>query len=448
MNELLDQLLHNPLFTGGFLLMISGAVMALCRRVPSFLWVWIKRRCIITADVLSDDQVYGWLKIWLDAQPYSKRARDLSVSSSGGSSDCKPVGAAEPRKPRIMFTPAPGVHLFLYKNRLLWLARERKETPIGNSGFTTFRETFTIRLFGRSQEIIRSLIDEAMGYALPPDDPRIVITASVNGYWRQVGRRQPRDADSVILNPGEFDSLAKDASEFLSSEKYYYDMGIPYRRGYLLYGVPGSGKTSTISALAGQLRLNLYILNLASRGMTDERLNDLLIDVPPGSIVLLEDIDAVFDGRSVTDDAKQSSVTFSALLNALDGAAAKDGRLLFMTTNHIERLDPALIRPGRVDKRLYFGYASREQVLLFFNRFYPSAGPALASHFAYAVSEIGATMAELQKHFLDHRDSPESAIAAWMNGHAAIREEYRGAYSGKITAVREVDSGESAAHAD
>jgi chaperone BCS1 len=81
------------------------------------------------------------------------------------------------------------------------------------------------------------------------------------------------------------------------------------------------------------------------------------------SILLLEDVDAAFVGRSAADGTASSSrITFSGLLNAIDGVAAQEGRVLFMTTNHVEKLSEALVRPGRVDVRLEFKLADRQQV--------------------------------------------------------------------------------------
>jgi chaperone BCS1 len=413
-------LFDNQLFAGAFLLMISSGVMFLCRRVPLEVLHWLKRQVMISADVLSDDQVFTWLKIWLDAQPYANKASLLTISTANPASH-RQRALAEPGRPRVIFTPAPGTHIFFYKRRLVWLSRERKEANDSSGTFGLWRETLTLRVIGRDQELIRSLIREAMELAIPTDDPRISISISVYGYWQQVGLREPKPVESVILDEGVFESLTEDAERFLSGESFYSQMGIPYRRGYLLWGVPGSGKTSAIVALAGHLRLNLYILNLASKGMSDERLNDLLVNVPDHSIVLLEDIDAVFDGRDSTADAKDARVTFSGLLNALDGAAAKEGRLLFMTTNHIERLDPALIRPGRIDVRLRFDYAIRGQVERLFKRFYPGASSALAAEFAGRVCLRQVSMAEVQQHLLLHRDSAEAALNSWDRGMPAMR---------------------------
>lgn len=148
--------------------------------------------------------------------------------------------------------------------------------------------------------------------------------------------------------------------------------GIPYRRGYLLHGPPGCGKSSFIAALASHLNYSICALSMSERTMTDDRLDRLLNTAPMQvcaylcmfveccdlhlttrlqSIVLLEDIDAAFVTREDPAHLKAayeglSRVTFSGLLNAIDGVSSAEARLLVMTTNYPERLDPALIRPG------------------------------------------------------------------------------------------------------
>ena len=95
--------------------------------------------------------------------------------------------------------------------------------------------------------------------------------------------------------------LVTDVEKFLNGSRWYYDRGIPYRRGYLLHGPPGSGKTSFVLALAGHLDFNICVLSLSDSGMTDDRLNHLLTQAPPRSIILLEDIDAAFNHRSIPE---------------------------------------------------------------------------------------------------------------------------------------------------
>jgi len=245
---------------------------------------------------------------------------------------------------------------------------------------------------------------------------------------------------------------------------WYHERGIPYRRGYLLHGPPGSGKSSFITALAGQLDYNICILSLNDSGLTDDRLAHALSLAPQQSLILLEDIDAAFasnrvdpfeqgHGRHGGGSGGYAGVTFSGLLNTLDGVASSEERLLFMTTNHIERLDRALMRPGRVDKVYLLGDASDSQAERLFLRFYfniknpvseakavdskPSspdvAGAKLASDAKLGSLEgtlkspeslakawvaeirllpVRPSMAELQGHLLNHKSSPEAAIAS------------------------------------
>jgi len=174
-----------------------------------------------------------------------------------------------------------------------------------------------------------------------------------------------------VLAPEVAKRIEDDIKTFLERRQWYADRGIPYRRGYLLYGPPGSGKTSFIQALAGSLSYDICLLNLAERGFTDDKLNHLLSNAPERSFILIEDVDAAFSKRVQTgEDGYQSAVTFSGFLNALDGVASGEERIVFMTTNHLERLDPALIRPGRVDMAELVDDATPDQAKTLFIRFY------------------------------------------------------------------------------
>jgi chaperone BCS1 len=124
--------------------------------------------------------------------------------------------------------------------------------------------------------------------------------------------------------------------------------------------------------LAGELDFGVAMINLSEMGMTDDKLAYLLTKLPKRCLLLLEDADAAFVNRRQRDSDGYSgaSVTFSGLLNALDGVAAGEERIAFLTTNHIDRLDPALIRPGRVDMMLRIGEATRYQAGQMWDRFY------------------------------------------------------------------------------
>jgi chaperone BCS1 len=211
----------------------------------------------------------------------------------------------------------------------------------------------------------------------------------------------------VFLPNNDSERIVADVAVFAASQAWYIERGIPWRRGYLFHGVPGSGKTSLISALAGHFRMNLYILNLGSPYLSDDNLTTLLSRVPGRSFVLLEDIDAAFNQRDKSGDAR-NKLTFSGLLNALDGAGSKDGSMVFMTTNHLEQLDPALTRPGRADFRVEFGYATADQANRMFLAFFPEADGA--DGFGDRVEAMKLSMAEVQNHLIQHRDSCVRAL--------------------------------------
>ncbi|KAH8044548.1 hypothetical protein JL720_17036 [Aureococcus anophagefferens] len=199
--------------------------------------------------------------------------------------------------------------------------------------------------------LFRELLGDARDGALAAKDEDATILYTCWGTeWRPFGRpRAKRRLESVVLKAGVAESIVGDVEDWGTNAEWYRSRGVPYRRGYLLHGPPGGGKTSFILSPRAA-RLGVCLLALSDEGLSDDRLALALSAVPPRCVVLLEDVDAAFVSR---DDATRRpgaagpSLTLSGLLNALDGAAASEGRVVFMTTNYVDRLDPALLRPGR-----------------------------------------------------------------------------------------------------
>lgn len=273
---------------------------------------------------------------------------------------------------QLSLTPGTGKHIIRYQNAFVWVNRVREEKSIDMRTGKPW-ETVTLTMLYSQRHVLNSIFAEAHALAEKAHEGKTKLYTSRGVEWGPFGNpRQKRPLQSVILDRGIKDRIVEDVEDFLKSGSWYRDRGIPYRRGYLLYGPPGSGKSSFIQALAGHLNYDIAILNLAERGLTDDRLNALLTVMPPRTLVLLEDADSAFANRRQTDSDgyRGANVTFSGLLNALDGVASAEERVVFLTTNHVDRLDPALIRPGRVDMTVRLGQPSRWQVAQLWDRFY------------------------------------------------------------------------------
>lgn len=225
--------------------------------------------------------------------------------------------------------------------------------------------------------------------------------------WKLFGTIPKRPISSIKLVGGLETELLADARRFIdpTREAEYVRFGRPYKRVYCLHGPPGTGKTSIVLSVASELDRPVAIFNVDS--LRDDTFIELLSDLPPKAVIVFEDVDALFKSRVVQGgegggkkkEVKQNSagaaqagggpddggMTFSTLLNALDGVLHPRGAIVFMTTNHVDRLDPALHRPGRVDRMLEVLLARSAQVAELWKIAFPK-GPPLPRDLARAVN--------------------------------------------------------------
>ncbi|KNC47393.1 chaperone BCS1 [Thecamonas trahens ATCC 50062] len=406
--EVVQSLLDsNPYFSAGAGLAGIGVALTMLRRGLNVATLVAQRKLLVTLEVTSKDKAYPWVLAWLNAE--GRATQHVSVETiirqkTNGSTSTE-----------YLYQPRPGRHFFFHEGRPFMVERTREKQMIDMTSGAPW-ETVTITTPGMSQQdmsVFNDFLRNAQSLASKRDDDKTIIYTAWGTEWRPFGHpRRKRPLDSVILDTDKGESLVGDVTEFLQSSQWYIERGIPYRRGYLLHGPPGCGKSSFITALAGELDYGICILNLNDRGMTDDRLAYALSEVPQQCIVLLEDIDAAFPDPTASRRMETDSyLTFSGLLNTLDGVASSEDRLLFMTTNHLDRLDPALIRPGRVDYIEYIGHATTPQARKLFTTFYPEASTAVADAWADATGEGRYSVATLQGVLMRYKDEPTRLVS-------------------------------------
>lgn len=385
----------NSLLGSNFtILMLLGAVLVYLKALPTMIWDWFLIQTTMTITVVDDDNSFEWVKEWFLKQPFGKKVRRVNLDSSA-------------EKNGIGVLPAPGAHWFWYKKRLYRFDFHRSTETKGWSPKRA--ETFFFRTFGRDRKVLEQLVvDITQAHRECIRESNVLYLWHDNNYWARYPNYKSRTMASVILRNGELEKVVKDIEWFLGAEEWYEHLAIPYHRGYLWYGIPGTGKTSLISVLAHKFKMPIYLMSLA--GVDDSSLLKAMMGVVQNSIVVLEDVDCMGQMRkapatnqkpdSAPGDSNGSvnnlfGVTLSGLLNILDGFKAPHGVMFMMTTNHTDRLDSALLRPGRVDFKLEFGKATIEQRLQLFQRFQPNRSEQQAIEFIMA-HRSAQTMADFQ----------------------------------------------------
>jgi len=401
---------HNEFASGGLMLMVLGGIGVYLRAIPEHFWQWFIGQITMTITVKDDDAGFVWVKEWFMEQPFLRRIRSVDLDTT-----------MQSRKLALM--PAPGRHWFWHRRRPfeVWFYRTKD-----SKGYTNRRlESLCFRTLGRKQRFLEEFVKEIAACHERRVRMQSCLFVRTDDYWDRVTNYLPRRLESVILKGGEKEGLIEDVQKFKEARERYRELGVPYHRGYLLYGPPGTGKTSLISGLAAKFAMPIYAVNLTD--FNDKTLMKAIHDIPSNSIILFEDVDCIKmaksrslpnetgkNGRPGPEQEKAPNceglgVSLSGLLNVLDGFYAPENMLFFMTTNKVEALDDALLRPGRIDYRLFLGRADDAQKIELYLRFFPSACLAKAEDFV-ATHAFAETMAEYQGLLLKASQRSAAAI--------------------------------------
>ena len=256
---------------------------------------------------------------WLASQQFAHTARSSLVKVR------RDFDTDEVEKKPLSYSPYRGTFPFFYQSRLLWLRSMEKDM-----GFHS-QEMITISCPSRSPAIVKRLLEDCRKAYLTANEGKTSIFEDNDGHWRRKEAKRIRQLSTIVMDEETKTNLMRDAETFVQSQRWYSSRGIPYRRGYLLYGCPGGGKSSLSLALAGRFGLEIYNLNLSS--VSASNLRSLVAALPPRCVLLLlEDIDAVNmtqsrqtdpqtqeDGNPTVNPRAKAGPSLSDLLNVLDG---------------------------------------------------------------------------------------------------------------------------------
>ncbi len=238
---------------------------------------------------------------------------------------------------------------------------------------------------------------------------KMILWSYTDGFWDDVKRINCRKLDSVILNKDIKDDVELSINQYKDPQhiKKLKSLGINNKMNLIFSGLPGTGKSSLLFAIATILEKDIATIDFNSKELTDHKFIKAIDKIPSGCIFALEDLDALYVDR---DKSRDNTVSFSCILNFLDGVYSKEDLVTIITTNHIERLDKAIIRPMRINKIINFTYCTKYQYETIFIKFFGDEYLNLMKEIFKIIKNKKFTTSMLQNWLITYLFKPEELI--------------------------------------
>ena len=362
MKDIIELVNSNQVLIAGLGLSSMGLITFWIRDIPVKIFKFFKRQFTTDLIIHNYDTIFYEVLKWIKSENKNKNFRTLKLNNGrwGNSDD-------------LAITMGYGFHIVRYKRRYLFIYYDMSKESISDK----VKESIIIVKFGRNKKLFEELLKDI---ELSNKDNDKLTLYKMGDCWQFSNYVRKRPLDTIFIEKDKKKLLIDNLNQFKGRESWYLENGIPYQYGILLYGDPGTGKTSLIKAIASVFDYDIYYLAPSKLSSIAQALTDC----PENAIVVIEDIDTntvvhergnqeVENKQNTSDEFLNSfaQLNLSDILNSIDGLNNVHGRVLICTTNHIEQLDKALIRPGRFDLLVEIGFVNKEILKEFLTFYFP-----------------------------------------------------------------------------
>lgn len=345
----------NQMIAGALTLTLSGAVMFLIKEMPMRIMAFLRSQFTTTASFNNGswEKQTTFIRIadFLAKRTTETGSRSVTIDS---------IWDRDTGRTKLVVTIGSGKHFFMYRGQPIMLHRTMMQENNGD----VIKEIITLTKLGRSHKLFHDLVKDNT----PTRHKALSISTWTQNEWRQTSELDAGGLETIALDKDIRDFFIEQMDNFKNGKDTYRRLGLAYKMTVILHGLTGSGKTCLIRALAAQYRMNVCILDLSE--ISPVQLVAALGSVPGNSLLLVEDFDSARHLHSRVDKKKANETktkevdtrplsdqvidefmggNLSSTLNALDGISSLNNVVVFLTTNHLEKIDSAVYRPGRVD---------------------------------------------------------------------------------------------------